>query len=65
MRDGFVSRPSESEVDMKTIANIALGVCVGSIACWLVIHRRAVAATIKGEPLPEQPAWHPKHPCCK
>lgn len=47
---------------MKRLANIALGICVGSTVAWAVIHRRAITACIKGEPLPEPPAWHIKHP---
>jgi len=50
---------------MKTFANIALGIAVGCMATWLTIHRRAVIATIKGDPLPEPPAWHIGHPGLK
>lgn len=49
---------------MKAIANIALGICAGTVVCWAVIHRRAIIATVKGEPLPQQPSWHPGHGCC-
>lgn len=45
---------------MKRIANIALGVAAGCAVCYLVIHRRVVAALVKGEALPEPPEWH-KH----
>lgn len=50
---------------MKRIANVALGILIGSTACWLTIHRHAIIATIKGEPLPEPPAWHTWHPGLK
>lgn len=50
---------------MKRLANIALGIAVGFTAAWLTIHRRAIAATLKGEPLPEPPAWHIGHPGLK
>ena len=49
---------------MKYIANIAVGICAGTVVCWAVIHRRAIIATVKGEPLPQQPSWHPGHGCC-
>ena len=51
---------------MRTIANIALGVVVGCAVASLVVHRGVIAAMVKGEPLPEPPAWHAKwHPCIK
>lgn len=51
---------------MRTLANIALGIAAGSAVAYLVIHRRAIAAFVKGEPLPEPPAWHKKwHPAFK
>ena len=50
---------------MKVFANVVLGVAVGCAVASLVIHRRVVAAAIKGEPLPEPPAWHTWHPCLK
>ena len=37
-------------------------VCV--IAC-AVVHRRVIAAMVKGDPLPEPPAWHKGHHCVK
>ena len=50
---------------MKTIAKIALGVVAGCAVATLVIHRRVIIAAVKGEPLPEPPAWHKGHPCLK
>lgn len=51
---------------MRTIANLALGIAAGSIVACLVVHRRVVAAVIKGSPLPEPPEWHKVwHPCLK
>ena len=48
---------------MRTIANLALGIAVGSAVACLIVHRRAVVALAKGEPLPEPPEWHKKwHP---
>lgn len=45
---------------------IAAGCAVaGCVSAWLIIHRRVIAATIKGDTLPEPPAWHKKHPCLK
>ena len=53
---------------MKSIANIALGVAVGCavgcIAASLFVHRRVIAAVIKGQEIPEPPAWHMLHPFC-
>lgn len=43
---------------MRTLANIALGIAVGSAVAYLVIHRRVVIALVKGEPMPEPPEWH-------
>lgn len=49
---------------MRTFANIALGLAVGSAVACLVVHRRVVAAVIKGDPIPEPPEWHKAwHPC--
>ena len=48
---------------MRTFANIVLGVLVGCMAASLFVHRRVIAAAIKGEPLPEPPEWHKGHPC--
>ena len=50
---------------MKHIANIALGLVVGCAVASLGVHRRVIAASIKGEPLPEPPAWHKGHPFLK
>ena len=51
---------------MKEIANIALGIVVGSVVACAVVHRHVIAAVIKGEPLPEPPEWHKSwHPCLK
>lgn len=50
---------------MKTLANIALGAAVGCAVAWAFIHRRAIAAAVKGEPMPEPPAWHNGYPCMK
>jgi len=50
---------------MKHLANIALGLAAGCIVASLVIHRRVVTAVIKGEPIPEPPAWHKGHPFMK
>ena len=50
---------------MKHLANIALGLVAGCAVASLVIHRRVIAAAIKGEPLPEPPAWHKAHPFMK
>ncbi|ACV21450.1 Uncharacterised protein [Slackia heliotrinireducens] len=51
---------------MKHFANVALGVVVGcAVGCAvasLVIHRNVIAAVVKGEPIPEPPAWHKNHP---
>ena len=51
---------------MKKIFGIAAGVAVGCVVCWTVIHRTVIAASNKGQPLPEPPAWHKAcHPCMK
>ena len=48
---------------MRTIANVALGFVAGSAVACLVVHRRVGIALVKGEALPEPPAWHKKwHP---
>ena len=50
---------------MKTALKILVGCTVASTCAMLVIHRRVIAACIKGEPMPEPPAWHKKcFPCC-
>ena len=50
---------------MKTAFKIAVGCAAVSTCCMLVIHRRVIAACIKGEPMPEPPEWHKKcFPCC-
>jgi len=33
--------------------------------CFLIIHRRVIAAKIQGKPLPEAPEWHKKLFCRK
>ena len=48
---------------MKTVVNVALGLMIGCAVVSLFVHRRVVAAALKGEPLPEPPAWHKGHPC--
>ena len=57
------------EIDMKSFGLGALclvGACtLGSMACWAIIHRRPIAAALKGEPLPEPPEWHTWHTACK
>jgi hypothetical protein len=50
---------------MKQLVNIAIGAAIGCVACWAFIHRNAIAASIKGEPLPEPPAWHAWYPGMK
>ena len=50
---------------MKKLLYAAAGIAVGSAVAWAFIHRRVIAASIKGEPLPEPPAWHKAHPCIK
>ena len=50
---------------MKTFANIAIGVVAGCAVASLIVHRRVVKAIIKGDPLPEPPAWHKWHPILK
>ncbi len=50
---------------MKKIALIAAGVLVACMATSAVVHRNVIAAAIKGEPLPEPPAWHKWHTCAK
>lgn len=51
---------------LNRVAWCALGaMAVGTIAC-AVVHRRVIAAMVKGEPLPEVPEWHKSwHPCVK
>ena len=51
---------------MRTFANVALGVTIGSAVAYLVIHRKVVVSLLTGQPIPEPPAWHKKfHPCLK
>lgn len=51
---------------MKKCLYVALGLAAGCMATSLIVHRRVVAAVIKGEPIPEPPEWHRKwHPCFK
>ena len=35
------------------------------LAYMVFVHRRVIIAAIKGEPLPEPPAWHKGHPFLK
>ena len=50
---------------MKYLVNIALGLAAGCAVASLVVHRRVIVARVKGEPLPEPPAWHKGHPFLK
>ena len=50
---------------VKKACFIALGVAAGCAVACLVVHRRVVVAAVKGQPLPELPAWHTWHGCCK
>ena len=51
---------------MCKVAKITVGiVAVSAVAC-LVVHRRVVAAVLKGRPIPELPESHKAwHPCAK
>ena len=59
------AHPTRTGRTMKHIANSALGLFAGCAVASLVVHRRVIAAVIKGEPLPEPPAWHKGHPFLK
>lgn len=49
---------------MKKLAYVALGTAIGCAAVSLFVHRRVIAAVVKGDPIPEPPEWHKKwHPC--
>ena len=48
---------------MNKIAYVALGIAAGCAVASLIVHRRVIAAIVKGEPIPEPPAWHKAHPC--
>lgn len=51
---------------MKKFAKIALGAIAVGTAVHLIVHRKVVTAVIKGDPIPEPPAWHKKwHPYFK
>ncbi len=51
---------------MKKVAFAALGIVVGCAVASAVVHRHVIVAMVKGEPLPEPPAWHKAfHPCLK
>ena len=39
----------------KTLICCLIGAAVG---CLVYVHRRVILAAIKGEELPEAPAWH-------
>ncbi len=48
---------------MKKTINITLGFCAASMAAYAIVHRKVIRAMVKGEPLPEPPAWHVWHKC--
>lgn len=50
---------------MKKALGIALGIGIACMVACAVVHRRVIAAAVKGEPIPEPPAWHKGHPCLK
>jgi hypothetical protein len=50
---------------MKKTIGIALGICAASMIACAIVHRRVIKAMVKGEPLPEPPAWHTWHKCAK
>ena len=54
----------DMHVNMDKLAWCALGFVAASTIACLVVHRRVVAALVKGEPMPEPPAshkgWHPR-----
>ena len=43
---------------MKKALQILLIVIAVACGLFLFIHRRVIAAYLKGEPLPEAPEWH-------
>lgn len=63
MHNNVLSRAKEIIMRKAIRTTFRVGiVCV--IAC-AVVHRRVIAAMVKGDPLPEPPAWHKGHPCVK
>lgn len=50
---------------MKKAAYIALGIGATCMVACAIVHRRVIAAALKGEPMPEPPAWHKGHPGLK
>lgn len=58
-------RSSVKENIMKKALYVALGASAVYMVTWAIVHRRVIAAMVKGEPLPEPPAWHKGHPCAK
>lgn len=48
------------------IAWCAAGLLAASTIACAVVHRRVIAAAVKGEPMPEVPEWHKAwHPHAK
>lgn len=50
---------------MRKAVRIALGVGAACMVACAVVHRRVIAAVLKGEEIPEPPAWHKGHPGLK
>ena len=50
---------------MKKALYITLGAGAVCMLACAIVHRRVIAAMVKGEPLPEPPAWHKGHPYMK
>lgn len=46
---------------MKKAIGITLGIYAVSVVACAIVHRRVIKAMVKGEPLPEPPAWHVWH----
>ena len=45
------------------MSNLAKGAIAGAVigcGAFVFIHRRAIAAAINGDPMPEPPEWHKK-----
>lgn len=56
--DGHIDVSEGKGLIMKKVAKVALVVvAVGAVAC-AIAHRRVIVACVKGEALPEAPAWH-------
>jgi hypothetical protein len=53
------------KIDCKSFTCGALCLVGFSTLAWACIHRKAIAAAVKGEPLPEPPAWHVWHGACQ